>query len=222
MEKVNYQRVMEDIVRKEEAAGRRLRLLLHTCCAPCSSSVLEYLCAHFDVTCYDYNPNISPYEEFEKRMQELERLTREMPLPSKPEVLVGAYDTEKFDALSRGLEDVPEGGTRCFACYRLRLEETARVAQKHCFDYFTTTLSVSPYKNAAKLNALGGELSKEYGVPYLFSDFKKNDGYLRSIRLSVIYHLYRQNYCGCIYSKRQAEEKLMEKTRTERVDDITR
>lgn len=208
MRAANYQKLMEQEIERNAAFGRVPRLLLHVCCAPCSSAVLSVLCGHFDVTCFDYNPNISPKEEFDKRAKELSRLIDEMPLPgARPRVLVGAYDAPVFEALAQGLENLPEGGERCFRCYRLRLEETARRARDEGFDYFTTTLSVSPYKNAAKLNELGGELAARYGVPYLFSDFKKCDGYLRSIRLSKQYGLYRQNYCGCVYSKRQAEQK---------------
>lgn len=204
---INYQRLMESEIKALEMAGTKPRLLLHVCCAPCSSAVLELLCAHFDVTCYYYNPNISPRSEFDKRIAELRRLTDEMPLSKKPAVIEGAYDETRFSDIARGLEDLPEGGERCFKCYRLRLSETAKLAREQGYEYFTTTLSVSPYKNAAKLNQLGGELAKEYGVSYLFSDFKKSDGYLRSIRMSEKYRLYRQNYCGCVYSARQAQNK---------------
>lgn len=189
----------------------RPRLLLHVCCAPCSSGCLEELCAHFEVTCFYYNPNISPKEEFDRRADELLRLTHEMPLTGSPLVEVGAYEPEKFDQIAKGLEDIPEGGERCFACYRLRLEETARRAEQGHFDYFTTTLSISPLKNADKLNAIGGELAERYGVPYLFSDFKKADGYLRSIQRSREYSLYRQDYCGCVYSKAESAKKRAEK-----------
>ena len=205
MNKTNWrQKMLEEM---EKHADSRPRLLLHVCCAPCSSGCLEELCAHFDVTCFYYNPNISPKEEFDRRASELERLTQEMPLKGSPKVEIGTYDPEKFDQIARGLEKVPEGGERCFACYRLRLEEAARRAREGAYDYFTTTLSISPLKNADKLNAIGGELAETYGVPYLFSDFKKADGYLRSIRLSKEYQLYRQDYCGCIYSKEESERK---------------
>ena len=159
------------------------------------------------MTCFYYNPNIEPEAEFERRFAELVRLTGEMPMAGVPEVVKGAYEHERFFELAKGLEDVPEGGERCTRCYRLRLEETARAAKAGSYDYFTTTLSVSPYKNAEKLNRIGAELAEAYGVPYLFSDFKKHDGYLRSIRLSGEYHLYRQDYCGCVYSKAQAEKR---------------
>ncbi len=205
MNKVNWRmKMLEEI---EKHPDDRPSLLLHVCCAPCSSGCLEELCDHFDVTCFYYNPNISPREEFDRRACELQRLTQEMPLAGHPPVVIGAYEPEKFDQIARGLEQVPEGGARCFACYRLRLEETARQAREGSFDYFTTTLSISPLKNADKLNAIGGELAEIYGVPYLFSDFKKANGYLRSIQRSKEYALYRQDWCGCIYSKEESERK---------------
>ena len=198
---------MLEEMEKIQAAGRRPSLLLHVCCAPCSSGCLEELCSVFDVTCYYYNPNIAPEEEYGRRGEELRRLVREMPLTGHPAVEIAGYAPEAFYAVARGLEDVPEGGERCFACYRLRLEESARYARENGYDYFTTTLSISPLKNADRLNAIGGELAERYGVPYLFSDFKKADGYLRSIRRSAEYGLYRQDYCGCVYSRREAEER---------------
>ena len=207
MPKTNYRLLMEkelEAIRKE---NRCPRLLLHVCCAPCSSGCLEELCEVFRVTCFYYNPNISPEEEHGRRAAELNRLISVFPLTMPPEVSVSAYEPERFDEIARGLEDLPEGGERCFRCYRLRLEETAKKAAAEGYDYFTTTLSVSPYKNAEKLNRIGAELAEQVGVPYLFSDFKKNDGYLRSIRNSRTYGLYRQDYCGCVYSKAQAERK---------------
>lgn len=152
-----------------------------------------------------YNPNISPVSEYEKRVEELHRLVRELPSIYPIAVVDGVYEPEKFYEMARGLEQVPEGGERCFACYRLRLEETARIAREQGFDYFTTTLSISPLKNAEKLNTVGEELSGIYQVDYLHSDFKKKNGYKRSIELSAQYGLYRQDYCGCIYSKQERE-----------------
>ena len=184
------------------------RLLLHACCAPCSSYVLEYLAAHFAITLFFYNPNIAPEEEYHFRAAELQRLLREMPLARPVVFLEGRYDPERFRAMSRGLEQLPEGGERCFRCYRLRLGETARMAKKQQFDYFTTTLSISPYKNAAKLNEIGAALAEETGVPYLFSDFKKRGGYTRSCALSAEYGLYRQNYCGCAFSRAEADRRI--------------
>ena len=177
-------------------------LLLHVCCAPCSSYVIEYLSEYFNITIYYYNPNISPIQEYNFRLEELSRLLKEMKEAENIEVLPCEYDPETFYEIAKGLEKEKEGGERCFKCYRLRLEKTAEAAKEKSFDYFTTTLSISPYKNAEKLNEIGKELSEKYNVPYLFSDFKKKNGYKRSIELSKEYDLYRQDYCGCIYSKR--------------------
>lgn len=205
--KVNYQLLLEREIEKNQAAGKRPRLLLHACCAPCSSYVLEYLSRYFAITLFYYNPNISPETEYRYRVEEVRRLLREMPEAQSVAFSEGQYDTERFFALAKGHETEEEGGERCFACYRLRLGETAAYAKENGFEYFTTTLSISPYKNAEKLNTIGGELAQEYGVPYLFSDFKKRDGYRRSIALSAQYSLYRQNYCGCVFSRQAAERK---------------
>lgn len=199
---LNYQKKLDEQI-KEAGSGKKL--LLHACCAPCSSYVLEYLSEFFDITLLYFNPNISPESEYRKRIGEVERLLREMPLKSEVGLLEGRYCPEEFFKLAEGLEELPEGGERCFKCYRQRLEETAKTAKEGGFDYFTTTLSISPHKNAEKLNLIGEELEKEYGVRYLYGDFKKRNGYKRSIELSRIYGLYRQNYCGCIYSRREAE-----------------
>lgn len=185
-------------------------LLLHACCAPCSSAVLEVLVEHFDITIFFYNPNISPKSEFDYRLEELHRLLVEMNL-TEINIISPDYDESEFLNIAKGQETLPEGGARCKDCYRLRLEKTAEHAKKGGFDYFTTTLSVSPYKNAQALNEIGGALGEEYGVKYLLSDFKKGDGYKRSCQLSREYNLYRQNYCGCVFSKAQAEER--EKTK---------
>ncbi len=202
--KINYQLLLEQEIARNRKAGKRPRLLLHACCAPCSSYVLEYLCQHFDITLFFYNPNIAPESEYRFRAEELQRLIREMPSAAGACFAEGPYDPERFYEIAKGLEQLPEGGERCFRCYHLRLDETARYAAAHGFDYFTTTLSISPYKNAAKLNTIGAGLAEEYGVPYLFSDFKKKGGYLRSCRLSAEYNLYRQDYCGCAFSKAEA------------------
>lgn len=201
---LNYQKKLEEQI-KEAGSGKKL--LLHACCAPCSSYVIEYLSEFFDITLLYFNPNISPQAEYRKRIGEVERLLREMPLKSEVKLLEGRYCPEEFFKLAEGLEELPEGGERCFKCYRQRLEEAAKTAKEGGFDYFTTTLSISPHKNAEKLNLIGEELEKEYGVRYLYGDFKKRNGYKRSIELSRIYGLYRQNYCGCIYSRREAERK---------------
>ena len=210
-QKTNWRKEMLGIIAKHSTDVSRPRLLLHVCCAPCSSGCLEELCEHFAVTCFFYNPNISPAEEYDRRAKELDRLTHEMPLSLPPSLEIAPYDPENFEAIAKGLEEVPEGGVRCFACYRLRLEKTAQAAREGGYDYFTTTLSISPLKNADKLNEIGGELAALYGVPYLFSDFKKADGYLRSIRRSEEYCLYRQDYCGCIYSRIASEKRRAEK-----------
>lgn len=185
--------------------GAKPKLLLQACCAPCSSYVLEYLSAYFDITLFFYNPNISPESEYDFRASELNRLINEMPLENKPKIIVCDYDSSPFFEIAKGLEDLSEGNERCFLCYRLRLEETAKYAKQNGFDYFCTTLSISPHKNANKLNEIGDELSQKYGIEYLYSDFKKKNGYIRSITLSKEYNLYRQNYCGCVFSKKQAE-----------------
>ena len=207
MIKTNYQLMLEDEIRKNQLDGKRPTLLLHVCCAPCSSYVLEYLCEYFDITLFYYNPNISPAEEYNFRAEELRRLICQMPCANGVRVAEGEYDNDRFLAIAKGRESENEGGERCFDCYRLRLEETASSAKKKGFDYFTTTLSVSPYKNAQKLNSIGSELSEKYGVKYLFSDFKKKNGYKRSTELSKEYGLYRQDYCGCEFSKLAAEIK---------------
>ena len=188
-----------------------LALLLHACCAPCCSSVLERVSRDYRVTVFYYNPNISPEEEYRKRCMELERFVRAFPTENPVSLIFGDYETERFHKLSRGKEDLPEGGARCRDCFSLRLFETARLAKERGFDLFTTTLSVSPLKNAALLNEIGLLAEKEYGVSYLVSDFKKKDGYKRSIELSKEYGLYRQDYCGCIFSKQERERKKKEK-----------
>ena len=186
-------------------------LLLHACCAPCSSACLEYLSGHFDITVFYFNPNISPQSEFEKRLAEEERLLSELPLEGGVKLIAGQYDYSRFLDISKGLEDCPEGGERCFRCYRLRLEETARLAKERGFDYFCTTLTISPLKNAEKLNEIGYEAAEKYGVAWLPSDFKKKEGYKRSIELSHQYNLYRQDFCGCAFSRAEAEKRRLRK-----------
>ena len=205
--KENYEKTMGKIIEQEQNNKRVPKLLLHVCCGPCSSSVLERLASIFEITIYYYNPNISPIEEYQKRVEEVKRLIQEIKFNNPIHFMEGNYDNDKFEQLAKGLEDEPEGGARCTKCYYLRLNETAIVAHEHNFDYFTTTLSVSPYKNADKLNEIGKILEKKYDIHYLVSDFKKKDGYKRSIELSKEYNLYRQDYCGCIYSKRKRDER---------------
>ncbi len=204
--KINYKIRMEAEIEQIKKLPEKPTLLLHACCAPCSSAVLELLCQYFDVTLFFYNPNISPESEFNFRLTELRRLLSEMHL-AETGIVAPAYDTAEFEAIASGLEDLPEGGARCEKCYRLRLSRTVAFAAEKGFDYVTTTLSVSPHKNARWLNEIGLELGEKYGVRYLCSDFKKGEGYKRSCQLSVQYALYRQDYCGCIYSKRMAERK---------------
>lgn len=201
-QKRNYQKELEQLLRKPELQGKRL--LLHSCCAPCSSYCMEYLREYLELTIFYYNPNITETEEYRKRVEEEKRLVQaynQMPGKRTIQMLEGVYEPERFYVLAKGLEKVPEGGERCFRCYELRLRETARRAAEEGYDFFTTTLTISPLKNAEKLNEIGERAAKEYGTVFLPSDFKKKDGYKRSIELSAEYGLYRQNYCGCVYSK---------------------
>lgn len=201
----NYQKELDTLIESLEKSEKVPTLLLHSCCAPCSSYVLEYLSNYFKITVFYYNPNIYPAEEYQKRVEEIKRLIAEIPLKNEVKFLEGQYDSDRFFNLSKGLEQQEEGGERCFRCYELRLSEAAELCREGGYDYFTTTLSISPYKNAEKLNEIGTELAQIYGVNYLYSDFKKKGGYQRSIVLSKQYDLYRQNYCGCVFSKMQAE-----------------
>ena len=201
----NYQKELDKILEEIQKEEKVPRLFLHSCCAPCSSYVLEYLSPYFEITDFFYNPNISPREEYEKRAKELQKLIEEMPLVHKPVFLEGEYRPEDFFEMAKGLEDVSEGGERCFQCYRMRLEEAARLAAEGSYDYFATTLTISPLKNAAKLNEIGEKLEKVYHVKHLPSDFKKRNGYKRSTELSAEYQLYRQDYCGCVFSKQERE-----------------
>ena len=197
--RINYQQQMEGVLRALDEAGQRPRLLLHACCAPCSSATLERLAAHFDLTILYYNPNIYPPEEYRRRETELERFVRDagyrFPVVELP------YDPQAFYAAVQGLEQEPEKGARCTVCYRLRLEHTARYAAQNGFAWFCTTLSISPLKDPVRINALGQELGAQYGVRFLPSEFRKKDGYKRSLQLSAEYGLYRQDYCGCVFSK---------------------
>ena len=203
MNKINYQKELDKVIEVLQRQGRVPRLLLHSCCAPCSSYVLEYLSRYFEITVFYYNPNIYPPEEFGKRVEEQKRLIAQLPAEHPISFLDGPYEPERFYEMARGLEQIPEGGERCFKCYRLRLSETAEMARAGKYDYFTPTLSISPLKNAEKLNEIGGQLAKDYGVDYLYSDFKKRNGYKRSTELSREYGLYRQDYCGCVFSMRE-------------------
>lgn len=206
---MNYQRELDDLTNKISSGKIRPKLLIHSCCAPCSSYVLEYLIRYFEITVYYYNPNIYPEDEYGRRLEEQRRFIGELPLESEVFFIPGEYRPEDYYQIVKGLEEEAEGGNRCFACYELRLREAAKMAAAGGYKYFTTTLSISPYKNADKLNEIGEKLAGEYGVLWLPSDFKKKNGYQRSITLSKEYGLYRQDYCGCIYSKRDRDIKKM-------------
>lgn len=197
---MNYNLLMEEEISKFQ--DRVPTLLLHACCAPCSSAVIERLASTFKITILYYNPNISEKEEYKKRLEELHRFISEFHTKYEVRIIDGRYDSNEFFEMSKGLEKEKERGKRCYQCYLLRMEETAKIAEKLNFDYFTTTLSLSPYKNSNWINEIGEELDQKYQSKYLYSDFKKKNGYQRSIELSHEYHLYRQDYCGCIYSKR--------------------
>lgn len=201
----NYQKELEKIIERNQNESRVPRLLLHSCCAPCSSYVLEYLSRYFAITVFYYNPNISPREEYEKRVEEQRRLIERLPVEHPITFLAGEYEPDRFYEMAKGLEKEPEGGRRCFGCYRLRLTEAAKLAKEGGYDYFTTTLTISPLKNAGKLNEIGEELAGIYEVEHLPSDFKKKNGYKRSVELSGEYGLYRQDYCGCVFSKAEQE-----------------
>ena len=200
----NYQKELDTLLVGEEGQEKK-RLFLHCCCAPCSSYVLEYLHRYFEITVFFYNPNITEEKEYEKRKEELTRFLQEAPFGTSVAIEDGDYCPERFLEVAKGHEKDPERGPRCERCFRLRLEETAKQARKGKFDYFCTTLSISPHKNAELLMQIGEELSIRYGVPYLPSDFKKRNGYKRSIELSREYNLYRQDYCGCRFSKEARE-----------------
>ncbi len=201
-QKVNYQKKLDTILKG--LGDETPTLMLHSCCAPCSSYVLEYLAEYFRITVVYYNPNISPEAEFRKREEEQRRFISELPVKNPITLLTQNYDPQEFYDAVRGLEKEPEGGKRCFVCYRLRLERAAKLALEQGFDYFTTTLTLSPLKNSQIINRIAEEVSEKYGVKCLPSDFKKREGYKRSIELSKEYGLYRQNYCGCEFSKREA------------------
>ena len=186
-----------------ETIKERKKLLLHSCCAPCSSSVISFLTKYFDITILYYNPNISPIEEYNKRKEEQIKLINTIDKIGKIDIIDCDYDNNIYEEKIKGYEDCKERGERCTICFNLRLEKTAKIAKDKNYDYFCSTLTVSPYKNAPLINKIGKELSKKYNIKWLYSDFKKADGYKKSIELSKKYNLYRQDYCGCIYSQRK-------------------
>ncbi len=196
---MNYDLLMQKEI---ESLTNTPTLLLHTCCAPCSSVCLKRLGDHFKITVFFYNPNITEEKEYQKRLAELKRFINEFQVKYKIQMIEAKYDPNSFFDQSKGMENIPERGIRCFSCYQLRLQETVKIAEENNFDYFATTLTLSPFKNANWLNQIGETLAKDKKVKYLYSDFKKHNGYKESIELSEKYHLYRQNYCGCIYSKK--------------------
>lgn len=202
MNKINYQKELDKII--ENNKENKPSLMLHSCCAPCSSYVLEYLSKYFDITVFYFNPNISPESEYIKRVNEVKRLIEEMPECEDVKFLEGRYNPNEFYDCAKGLEDAPEGGERCLKCFRLRLRETANAAAKAGSEYVCTTLTISPLKNADNLNKIGKEECEKLGLKWLPSDFKKKNGYKRSIELSNEYDLFRQNYCGCVFSKRDS------------------
>lgn len=204
MNKINYQKELDKIT--DSLNGDVPKLFLHSCCAPCSSYTLEYLSNYFDITVYYFNPNISPKAEFDKRYAEQKRLIEALPSKHPIKLVCGEYDYNDFLKIAKGYENIPEGGERCFRCYRMRLESTAKLAKEQGFDYFCTTLSISPLKNSQKINEIGYEVAEKYGIKWLPSDFKKKEGYKRSIELSREYQLYRQNFCGCVFSKENKDE----------------
>ena len=207
MNRINYQRELATIIEKNIKDKSVPTLLLHSCCAPCSSYCLEYLSQYFEITDLYYNPNITDETEYRHREEELRRLISEQPHLHPVSFIAGTYEPEKFRSISKGLEMCPEGGDRCFKCYELRIREAAEYARRGKYDYFTTTLTISPLKNAQKLNEIGYRVAEETGTVWLPSDFKKKGGFLRSTQLSSEYGLYRQNYCGCVFSKRDAQSR---------------
>ena len=202
----NFQKELEKIIEENKKNGVVPSLLLHSCCAPCSSYCLEYLSQYFKITVLYYNPNLFPAGEYERRVSEQKKLVSALPTKYPVTLVEMKGEPEEFYSAVKGLEHIREGGERCFACFRLRLERTARYAKENGFDFFTTTLTISPLKNAQKLNEIGEAVGEKFGVRHLPSDFKKKNGYKRSVELSKVYGLYRQDYCGCVFSKREREE----------------
>ena len=213
MNNQNYHVKMLELIKENCSENKVPKLLLHSCCAPCSSYCLELLSEYFDITVFYYNPNIYPPEEYHMRAREQERFIEKLPAKHPISFVEGCYDTARFYEMAKGMEDLKEGQERCFACYELRLRAACEYAKAKGFDFFTTTLSISPLKNAAKLNEIGAKLEQEYGISYLYSDFKKQNGYKRSTEISKEYDMYRQYYCGCVFSKKQRDEEIAARQR---------
>ena len=211
MNQINYQKRMEEEIAKVRQNEAVPKLLLHSCCGPCSTYCIQTLSEYFSVTVYYFNPNIYPPKEYACRAAEQKRFIEQFPVKHPVSFVEGPFEPKEFYDYIRGYEKEPEGGERCFLCYRLRLEKTAEYAKQNQFDYFTTTLSISPLKNAAKLNEIGGELAVKYDILYLFSDFKKKEGYKKSTEISREYGMYRQYYCGCVFSKEQRDREIAQK-----------
>ena len=211
----NYSQQLSNLIEKLQKEGRTPHLLLHACCAPCSSHCLEYLSKYFRITVFYYNPNISPKEEYTLRIEEIKRFVQEFKSENEITLIEGKYEPERFFQVVKGLEQEPEGGKRCEQCFKLRLSEAAKLAKELNADYYTTTLSISPLKNAELLNKIGKEEGDAIGVTHLPSDFKKKGGYARSIELSKEYNLYRQNFCGCVYSLQEAKAREAKRKESE-------
>lgn len=211
--KQNYQKFLLEKIEQLKQSGEKPKLLMHVCCGPCSTACLSVIADYFDITLLFYNPNIHPQQEYSKRYLELERFVDIKNQSGYDIKIVNApYDPNEYFEHVKGLENEKEGGLRCNECFKLRLDYSAQYALKHGFDYFTTTLTISPYKNSQTINSLGKMLEQKYGIKYLFSDFKKNDGYKMSIQICKQYGIYRQDYCGCVFSKKEHEAQLREKS----------
>ena len=215
MNKINYQKELDKLIAKITEEGRVPSLLLHSCCAPCSSYCIEYLSQYFHVTVFYYNPNIYPDDEYYHRVKEQQRFINEFPTKYPVDFIEGDYDKNSFYDIAKGLEKEPEKGKRCHKCYDLRLRRTATVAKEKMFDFFSTTLTISPMKDSQVLNEIGEAIGKELGVNWLYSDFKKKEGYKRSTEISKEYDMYRQDYCGCVYSY---NERQLQKQATQMED----
>lgn len=205
---MNYQLKLEEIIDNVSKQNKRPKLLLQACCGPCSSYCLEYLSSYFDITILYYNPNIYPATEYNRRLNELKEFLNKIPNGDNIKLKECRYEPDEYYSAVKGLEQLGERSKRCYECYKLRMEETAKIAKQQNYDYFTTTLSISPYKDSKWINEIGESLDKKYNIKYLYADFKKKNGYKRSIELSKMYNMYRQDYCGCVYSKVEHDKRI--------------